>query len=541
MASESKTNTTLGKVRGFLGEISIEPILFLYYIGLYSRSVVRENLKLDRFCRITLGYDEEDCALLNDGHHGDIQAETQKLDSVFYFYEKVVSTVVPLVLISFTATWSDRRGRKALIVLSFVGDLLYIFIYLLESLFPSWPPQVLLLASFLNSLGGGMMMLLMACYSFMADKTNAKTRTVRMTIMNSIMHMGGPIGTVLGAWVFAAKGYVWVFGLGLVIIVACLLLVIFVIRDKDSSSDNKEASSDVDVRKEAPGHANDTKEAPGHANDTKEAPGHANDTKEAPGHANEAPGHANDTKEAPGDSSEGKTSGSPWDPRNIVDLFRVCFRRRPGRGRSHLIVLMLIMLSQISTMPHNLYLWTRRVYLWDENQYSLYSTVNQVLEQAMSLLAAPVLHKLAVHDCSMGAGVAFIIFLKLLTLGLTTSPSQWWVIYLFAIMPSGITSAAIRALMSKICDADEVGRVFSMLAILEVLWPLVDSAIFTAVYSSTLDFYPSYEHLVGAFFGFVLLTGFLGLRYSLEQVKNRAGRRAAEEGLAEEEGAVKSC
>ncbi|XP_063592308.1 probable peptidoglycan muropeptide transporter SLC46 [Penaeus indicus] len=476
---------------------------------MYSRSVVRENLKLDRFCRITLGYDEEDCASLNDGHHEDIQAETQKLDSVFLFYEKLVSTVVPLVLVSFAATWSDRRGRKALIVLCFFGDLLYVMIYLLESLFPSWPPEVLLLASFLNSLGGGMMMLLMACYSFMADKTNTKTRTVRMAIMNSAMHMGGPIGTALGAWVFAAKGYVWVFGLGLVIIVVCLLLVIFFIRDKDSNLDTKK------------GDANDTKEAPGDGNDTKEVPSDGHDTREASGHTDERK----------------RTSGSPWDPRNVVDLFRVCLRHRPGRGRSHLIILMFVMLGQISMTPHNLYLWSRRVYLWDENQYSLYSTINQVIEQTMSLIAAPVLHKLAVHDCLMGAGTSFLSFLKMLTLGLTTSPSQWWVIYLFVIIPNAITSAAIRAQMSKICNADEVGRVFSMLAILEVLWPLADSAIYTAVYTSTLDFYPSYEHLVAALCGVFVLGGFLGLRLSLEHVKNRA----AEEELAKVEDPVKSC
>lgn len=82
---------------------------------------------------------------------------------------------------------------------------------------------------------------------------------------------------------------------------------------------------------------------------------------------------------------------------------------------------------------------------------------------------------------------------------------------------------------------------FSMLAILEVLWPLADSAIFTAVYSSTLDFYPSYEHLVGAFCGVFEICGFLGLRLSLEHVKNRVGRGAAEEELAKVEDPAKSC
>ncbi|XP_042855935.1 proton-coupled folate transporter-like [Penaeus japonicus] len=322
------------------------------------------------------------------------------------------------------------------------------------------------------------MMLLMAAYSFMADKTNAKSRTFRMTIMNSIMHLGGPLGTSLGAWVFAARGYAWVFGLSLLISVTCLVLVIFIVGDKSPESD------------------------------------------------------ASGGKEAP---------RSPWNPRNVVDLFRACFRRRPGRGRVHLILLMLIMLGQISSTPHNLYLWTRRVYLWDENQYSLYLTINQVMEQVSSLVTAPLLHKMAAHDCSMGAGASFFLFLKLLSLGLTTNPSQWWVLYIFVIIPFSIPSAAIRGLMSKICDADEVGKVFSMLAILEVLWPLADSALFTAVYSTTLEFYPSYEHLVGAFFGAFLFCGFLGLRFSLEQVKNRVDKDPTEEKPPKVEDPVKSC
>ncbi|XP_042855936.1 uncharacterized protein LOC122242660, partial [Penaeus japonicus] len=108
MEDAAKRSQVLGSVRAFLAEISIEPVLFLYYAGIYSRSVVRENLKLERICRITLQYDEEDCASLNDGRHEHMQTETQKLDSVFTFYEKVASTVVPLLLISFLASWSDR-------------------------------------------------------------------------------------------------------------------------------------------------------------------------------------------------------------------------------------------------------------------------------------------------------------------------------------------------------------------------------------------------------------------------------------------------
>ncbi|XP_042237250.1 uncharacterized protein LOC121876280 [Homarus americanus] len=84
-----------------------------------------------------------------------------------------------------------------------------------------------------------------------------------------------------------------------------------------------------------------------------------------------------------------------------------------------------------------------------------------------------------------------------------------------------LSGIAVRSQMSKLCDSDEVGRYMSLLAIIQVLWPLVDSAIFTAIYTSTLSFYPSYEHLVAAVFSFYALCGFLGLRLSLASEERR--------------------
>lgn len=69
--------------------------------------------------------------------------------------------------------------------------------------------------------------------------------------------------------------------------------------------------------------------------------------------------------------------------------------------------------------------------------------------------------------------------------------------------------------MLQLCGSNEIGQFFSLLAVVEVLWAIVDSAIFTAVYTTTLDYYPSFEHLVAAAFGLCHLSGFLWLHWSL--------------------------
>nr|XP_053646991.1 uncharacterized protein LOC128698696 [Cherax quadricarinatus] len=173
------------------------------------------------------------------------------------------------------------------------------------------------------------------------------------------------------------------------------------------------------------------------------------------------------------------------------------------------------MIGYLSSVPHNMYLWTRRVFHWDQNQYSLYSSLSMIAEQLAVLSTALIFRRLTLHDCEIGAASLLALFVKNLAFGFLTTSSQWWVIYVFIIVPSILPTIAIRSQISKLCDGEEIGRYFSLLAILEVLWPLLDTAIFTAVYTSTLSFYPSYQHLVSAGFCVYVLTGFLLLRLSL--------------------------
>lgn len=69
---------------------------------------------------------------------------------------------------------------------------------------------------------------------------------------------------------------------------------------------------------------------------------------------------------------------------------------------------------------------------------------------------------------------------------------------------------------------NEVGRFYSMMSIMEVFWYAADSAIYTAVYSATLDYYPSSIHLVTAYICFCTLSGFLGIHLFLMSAEKKS-------------------
>ncbi|XP_066988657.1 lysosomal proton-coupled steroid conjugate and bile acid symporter SLC46A3-like isoform X2 [Macrobrachium rosenbergii] len=451
---------TLRQAGDLLGAITIEPMLFAKTMATDASYATFENMKLDRFCRMTLGHSAELCGQMSDGRHQELQVEVQKLVNVFNFHCRLISSIVPVLMISFIASWSDRRGRKVPILLAIFGHALAAGTYFLVSFFPSWPPEVLYVASFCSSLGGERPMFYMAAYSYIADKSDTHTRTKRLAVVRGIWLLGTPAGTTAGTLIYDAGGYSWVTGFCTVLYILCFIYSAIIVKDNEN----------------------------------------------------------------PREVNRGTAKQRPlYSPMNVVDLFRTCFRKRQGKGRLYITALLCMMLFCTSTVIQStVYLWGLRVLNWDIQSYSIFSVTNDISQALMMLFLTPAFLYFRLHDCSLGAITAVLVFTRLLAMGMTTEPSQWWVPYLFILVPDEFLSVAIRSLLSKICEKDEIGRIFAMLAVLEVFWPIVDSAIFTSVYGATIEFYPSFEHLVGAAFALLGIVGFLGLRLSLNNDEIRA-------------------
>ncbi|XP_071526327.1 probable peptidoglycan muropeptide transporter SLC46 [Panulirus ornatus] len=456
----------------FLSGISIEPMLFVKALGDNVMKVILQKLKVERFCTVSLNYTEEECLLMDDGNHTDMQMAAQVLDNDFSFYETAMSSI-PLLILVFLGSWSDKHGRKVPMCLCILGYILYSGVYLLEAIFTSWPAQVLLVGVFLRSCGGGFQTFLMVAYSFISDRTSIRARTSRMALMNAVWQSGWPAGTLLGAWIYDTSGYVAVFGTSLALHTFCALYVIIILEDK--------IPKDESVADDSGGHKCSCKSA--------------------------------------------------FDLQHVVEVTRTAFKSRPGRGRPHLLIVMSMMLLQISAYLHNTYLWSRLVLGWDQDQYSLWTTVTSTFHQVALLCVSPFL--VMVHDCVAGAVQCAFSLLEDLWVAFVTRPDQWWVMYASIVvsMAPSVTSIAIRSTMSKICDKDEVGKVFSLLAIMETIYPIADKALYVAVYDATIDTYPSAQHFVSSFFYLLLVVSFISLRISMSSVERKRARAANDTSL----------
>merc|ERR1719317_657747 len=64
---------------------------------------------------------------------------------------------------------------------------------------------------------GGMLGFVMVVYSFIADNSSDKQRTIRLAILSFTWHMTQPAGGPIGAWLLESGGYVCVFSASLLI------------------------------------------------------------------------------------------------------------------------------------------------------------------------------------------------------------------------------------------------------------------------------------------------------------------------------------
>jgi MFS family permease len=71
----------------------------------------------------------------------------------------------------------------------------------------------------------------MAVYSYLADITPVETRTKRMGWMDAIWYMGGPIGTVMGGWLYKSYGTVAVFSVSGTLWLFCIIYVVVVVKE----------------------------------------------------------------------------------------------------------------------------------------------------------------------------------------------------------------------------------------------------------------------------------------------------------------------
>ena len=121
------------QVKSFFSQITIEPIFFLFSLNFGLYIVVAKNLYIEKVCKVNLNFTEEICDNIQE--HKEEQILVQQYVSELKVYNSVIQAIFPCLFALFAGPWSDRHGRRVLIICSVFGYILCNAVFIINTHF----------------------------------------------------------------------------------------------------------------------------------------------------------------------------------------------------------------------------------------------------------------------------------------------------------------------------------------------------------------------------------------------------------------------
>ncbi|KAJ8931992.1 hypothetical protein NQ314_015038 [Rhamnusium bicolor] len=407
--------------------ITVEVPLLLAFFSFMLTESVYTNLIIFRTCYVTLGYNKSECALLGNTYNNETE-ELEKLvephAAVINMVRTTTESVFAVLLCLFIGPWSDKFGRKPVLIVSLLGYSMMFLCISIFSYFSNMSPWYSVICSIPVLITGGGSSFLTVILSYITDISNEETRGVRMAVFEVVLAAGILLGNISSSYWFYATNYISVFTLAAVL---CTLSVLYTILFIPESLQNMETqgklrgffqiSNVVDVIKTAVKKRENFKRA-------------------------------------------------------II--------------LSSVVILSFYIFS-INGDNGIMFLYLREKFDWTLTKYTLYSSATNVIWIIGTITGTFLLHKLLKVKEAVLLLVGFIsIVIAALLQGLARS--DWYIYTAGVVRClGGIISPMTRSLVSKLVPADEIGKIFSMIMASEFMLSLGASPLYTAVYNATID------------------------------------------------------
>ena len=191
--------------------ISVEPAMIFFVIafgtmlnlkGLY----IRQQIALKYGEESDPGQSSSSCGL-NITDENDTDSKIQAEASEWGIYLSVTESIPSIFAVTFFGAWSDRVGRKPVMLIPATGMVLsclvYVFIFGL-----GLPLSFCFLAAAIRGASGGIALFIVLCFSYVADITTKKTRMFRIVIIDMIFLLGAGVSQIGVGYFLKAAGYV---------------------------------------------------------------------------------------------------------------------------------------------------------------------------------------------------------------------------------------------------------------------------------------------------------------------------------------------
>ncbi|XP_042208120.1 proton-coupled folate transporter-like isoform X2 [Homarus americanus] len=492
------------KLRAIFSNVAVEPIMLLDGLAYSIMIVFVEDIQVEKICHVNLNYTSEVCANLS--RYSEENIKVHQSVSVFGMYNGIMMSSISVFFILFMGAWSDKYGRKTPLYIATLGHFCWAIGYLLNSWVTEWPVEYLLVAALLDSLGGGNVSFLTAANAYLSDVTSEETRTMRVGLANSIWYLGGPIGTLLGLYIYQYGGYRVLFGTSVLLHCVSLAYLFFLPESHGPFAKNKFSEVNGEPQGEKPSVHLSLKKP-------------------------------SEIADCPDKVSIWKIISDFFHYERIVDSFRCTFKAREGLVRPFILLLILCNLLRRLGRGAYMFLFTRRVLGWKATDYGLWVTYKNLLAAVGSLVAVPLLSKvLGLADNYLAMLGALASVADYTFYGLVSKDWEFlvWIAPVAALLVNSCV-IAIRSILSKFVTGDELGKVSAVMGALDGVMPMIIFSLYTAIYHATVHVFPGAQFFFGASANLLMTLIFIFIiccttskSYSLDDLHSLEGRNAVE-------------
>ncbi|KAM0729267.1 putative peptidoglycan muropeptide transporter SLC46 [Formica fusca] len=212
--------------------ILVQPPMMLLMLAMSMSGAILTDLIVYRTCIITLGINKTECLILHNNSSSEealrINTKVQPQASLILMSKSFIESIFPSFLSLFLGPWSDKYGRKPVILSGYIGISLT---YLLLSMIANWEivPWYFLIAYIPMALLGGISVLMLASFCYITDITDNNERAWHLAWLDALISLGVLIGLFSGPAVYETYGYTAVFSVATVLcIVATLYILLFI-------------------------------------------------------------------------------------------------------------------------------------------------------------------------------------------------------------------------------------------------------------------------------------------------------------------------
>ena len=204
----------------------------------------------------------------------------------------------------------------------------------------------------------------------------------------------------------------------------------------------------------------------------------------------------------------------------IYFSFKSALSKHCRTKKSHILILLIAIIfidvEQLG-MSWIVFSYTQRVYRWNYETYSYFSTIATIAGPIVSMIALPMFTKYFKFTDIETAMIGMVsLLVSTISFGSILLPVGYYSKIVLGSL-SNMLNSSIRSNISKLIDHDESGKIFAVLIVMEVFGPFIAAVVYTNTFNATILTYPSLVFQISAVTLFIPLILLVYIEFKYER------------------------